>query len=109
MEPTQPDYNPYAAPESLEPAMKQVPVLGLRETSVPCPGCGSANIATVPYNPLVGRAGPRAIDHVRCNDCGVQFNGESGKRIRGSVLRHLLPIILLAMGIAFVVVLSLFG
>jgi len=51
-------------------------------------------VAPVPYSPLIGRNGPRAIDHVRCHACGTQYNGETGREITSTVGRHLYPALL---------------
>ncbi len=72
------DENPYASPQTMSPAPARPLKAPSEHESAPCPRCRSKNAETVPYDPLRGRAGPTARDHVRCHDCGTQFNGETG-------------------------------
>ncbi|MBL7042705.1 MAG: hypothetical protein ISR77_28980 [Pirellulaceae bacterium] len=84
--------NPYASPLT-DNVLPDKPELASLQAS-PCPRCGSNDEKPVPYSPLMGRHGPRAVDHVRCSACGTQYNGETGREITSRLWRHLLPVLL---------------
>jgi len=95
--------NPYASPLT-DNVLPDKPALASLQPS-PCPRCGSNDVSPVPYSPLMGRHGPRAIDHIRCNVCGTQYNGETGREITSKLSRHLFPVFLA--GIAFLLYIGL--
>lgn len=73
-----PDENPFAAPRA-ESESEAKPFD--TDHVMLCPRCESLNVGVVPYNAAKGRAGPRAIDHMQCLDCGTQFDGSTGEPI----------------------------
>ena len=99
----QDETNPYASPAEVAPEEISAKLIA-EIVSVPCPGCSGERADVVPYDPLKGRAGPRAIDHVQCRDCGTQFNGETGRPIHHRFLKTMLfPLIAIAAGLLFAI------
>ncbi len=45
---------------------------------VPCPKCGSTQVEKMSYTWWGGVVGPALLTHVKCNDCGNQYNGKNG-------------------------------
>jgi hypothetical protein len=99
--------NPYASPLA-DSALPDRPVLASPE-AVPCPRCGSTDVGPVPYDPMVGRHGPRAIDHIRCNACRTEYNGETGREIKSKFLRQFLPFLIAGILFLFYLGLMLFS
>jgi hypothetical protein len=86
--------NPYASPLA-DSALPDRPVLASPEA--------------VPYDPMVGRHGPRAIDHIRCNACRTEYNGETGREIKSKFLRQFLPFLIAGILFLFYLGLMLFS
>lgn len=101
--------NPYAPPQTITPAPARPVKAESEDKLAPCPRCNSKNAEVVPYDPLRGRAGPTARDHVRCHDCGTQFNGATGEVVRTyfNVLLLIVAIVLAGGWVALNVLLSL--
>ncbi len=93
-------HNPYASPQA-PMEMEPLPLeLGADNLILPCPSCQSNDVTPVPYDPMRGRAGPLAAEHVRCQRCGVQFNGKTGQPIETRMLMNLvLPFLILVVGL----------
>ncbi len=104
------DENPYAPPRSFIPPRYVSAEGRLPDRIVPCPVCHKSTAVPVPYDPARGRAGPRAVDHVVCTDCGAEYNGETGRPIRNyTLLNVLIPLIAFAGGVIVFVAMILLG
>ena len=44
-----------------------------------CPACGSYAARKIPYAWWGGTLGPALLTHVRCQSCGTQYNGKTGR------------------------------
>ena len=44
-----------------------------------CPACSATNARKVTYTWWGGLLGPKLFHHVKCQDCGVGYNGETGR------------------------------
>jgi transposase-like protein len=44
-----------------------------------CPTCGSYDVKKVPFTWWGGALGPALLTHVRCQGCGTQYNGKTGR------------------------------
>ena len=44
-----------------------------------CPQCGQSNAKKVRYTWWGGAVGPNMFTHVKCQNCGTQYNGKTGK------------------------------
>jgi transposase-like protein len=44
-----------------------------------CPKCGSTSVKKVPFTWWGGALGPALLTHVKCQGCGTQFNGKTGR------------------------------
>ena len=62
----------------------------------PCPQCGSTNAAKVKYTWWGGALGPAMFTHVKCNNCGTQYNGKTGKSNQNSIIIYVLASFVLA-------------
>ena len=54
-----------------------------------CPKCGSTNATKVSFTWWGGALGPRLFSLVKCNSCGTEYNGKTGKPARNSILIYL--------------------
>ena len=45
----------------------------------PCPQCGQAAAEKMKFTWWGGILGPRILTHVKCQACGKQYNGKTGK------------------------------
>lgn len=64
--------------------------------SMPCPKCGSTNVEKVKFTWWGGALGPSLFTHVKCNNCGTQFNGKTGKSNQTNILIYFLASFVLA-------------
>ena len=44
-----------------------------------CPTCGSYAAQKIPSTWWGGTLGPALLTHVRCQSCGTQYNGKTGR------------------------------
>ena len=65
-----------------------------------CPTCGSYAAKKVPYTWWGGTLGPALLTHVRCQSCGTQYNGKTG-RSNTTAITIFLMIASLAMAVFF--------
>jgi predicted nucleic-acid-binding Zn-ribbon protein len=61
-----------------------------------CPKCGSTNAKKVSFTWWGGALGPALFSLVKCNSCGTEYNGKTGKAARNSMLIYLAVSFLLA-------------
>jgi len=54
-----------------------------------CPKCGSTNVKKVPFTWWGGALGPALLTHVKCQGCGNQFNGKTGRSNSSSIAVYL--------------------
>jgi len=52
----------------------------------PCPNCGQSNAKKVNYTWWGGMFGPNILTHVKCQNCGTQNNGKTGKSNQTNIL-----------------------
>jgi len=52
----------------------------------PCPNCGQRNARKVKYTWWGGALGPNMFTHVKCENCGTEYNGKSGKSNRTNII-----------------------
>jgi hypothetical protein len=103
------DFNPYAPPQTVD-----APPARAREEELilPCPNCASENAAPAPYNWWRGRRAPKAIQHVVCDDCRCEYNGETGHPYppaRSPVLWFVLALLLFLAYFSLIFVGAIFG
>ena len=61
-----------------------------------CPKCGSTNAKKVSFTWWGGALGPALFSLVKCNSCGTEYNGKTGRPARNSMLIYLAVSFLLA-------------
>lgn len=67
--------NPYASPTAA----------GVKKTDkslgeyAPCPSCQNTVAKKISFTWWGGAVGPRLFTHVKCNRCGNQYNGKTGR------------------------------
>jgi uncharacterized Zn finger protein len=54
----------------------------------PCPNCGQSNAAKVKYTWWGGALGPSMFTHVKCESCGTQYNGKTGKSNQTNIILY---------------------
>jgi len=102
------DFNPYATPEYEEPSLKPMAPVEMAKPK-PCPSCGGENATPVPYSAWYGRRAPKAIQELRCDNCGCEFDGETGKAYparKNPVVWFVIALFLFLAYVAFLVALS---
>jgi len=67
----------------------------------PCPNCGQSNAKLVNFTWWGGALGPRMFTHVKCENCGTQYNGTTGKSNQQSIIIYMLVSVVLAFCICF--------
>ena len=75
----------------------------------PCPNCGQSNAKKVGYTWWGGALGPGLMTHVKCQNCGTQYNGKTGQSNRNNIIIYFVAsfviVFLLCGGLAFLNVL----
>jgi rubredoxin len=66
-----------------------------------CPKCGSTNAKKISFTWWGGALGPALFNLVKCNTCGTEYNGKTGKPTQNSMLIYL--------AVSFVLVFCLCG
>lgn len=61
-----------------------------------CPKCGSTDAKKISFTWWGGALGPSLFSLVKCNSCGTEYNGKTGKPTRNSMLIYLAVSFLLA-------------
>ena len=56
----------------------------------PCPNCGQSNAKKVSYTWWGGALGPSMFTHVKCQNCGTQYNGKTGKSNQQNIIIYTL-------------------
>ncbi len=56
----------------------------------PCPNCGQSNAKKVSFTWWGGALGPSLITHVKCQNCGAEYNGKSGKSNQQGIIIYIL-------------------
>ena len=54
-----------------------------------CPQCGSTSVKKIPFTWWGGALGPALLTHVRCQGCGTQFNGKTGRSNSSAIAVYL--------------------
>lgn len=54
----------------------------------PCPNCGATNAEKIKFTWWGGALGPSMMTHVKCSNCGTQFNGKTGKSNQTNILLY---------------------
>ena len=54
----------------------------------PCPNCGQSNAKKVRYTWWGGALGPNMFTHVKCQNCGTQYNGKTGKSNQTNIILY---------------------
>jgi transposase-like protein len=71
----------------------------------PCPNCGSTNVEKVKFTWWGGALGPSMFTHVKCKNCGTQFNGKTGKSNQTNIILYFVASFVIAFcacgGLAF--------
>ncbi len=71
----------------------------------PCPNCGQSNAKKVSYTWWGGALGPSMMTHVKCQNCGTQYNGKTGQSNRNSIIIYFVASFVIAFfvcgGLAF--------
>ena len=63
---------------------------------VPCPRCGNPNVQKVGWTLWGGALGPRLLNHVKCPNCGMTYNGKTGQsNMTKIILYQAIPVLIL--------------
>jgi uncharacterized Zn finger protein len=58
-----------------------------------CPKCGKSDAKKLTYTWWGGAFGPKLLNHVKCNECGTQYNGKTGQSNTVSIIVYMLAMI----------------
>lgn len=61
-----------------------------------CPKCGQTNAKKVSFTWWGGALGPSLMTHVKCQNCGTEYNGKTGKTNQQNILLYFLFSFILA-------------
>jgi uncharacterized protein (DUF983 family) len=61
-----------------------------------CPKCGATNAQKVNFTWWGGALGPRLLNHVKCNNCGTQYNGKTGQSNTTAIVIYTVVILVIA-------------
>ena len=53
-----------------------------------CPKCGQSNAKKVSYTWWGGALGPSMFTHFKCQSCGTQYNGKTGKSNQQNIILY---------------------
>jgi len=56
----------------------------------PCPKCESTTATKVKFTWWGGALGPNMFTHVKCQNCGTEYNGKTGKSNQTNILIYFL-------------------
>ncbi|MFZ1040899.1 MAG: hypothetical protein WAN58_06270 [Anaerolineales bacterium] len=62
--------------------------------NAPCPKCGSTDAKKVSITWWGGALGPRLFNLVKCNSCGTEYNGKTGKPNQQNMIIYIIVSIL---------------
>ena len=63
---------------------------------MPCPKCRRTNATKVKFTWWGGALGPSMLTHVKCDNCGTEFNGKTGKSNQNNIMIYFLVIFVIA-------------
>lgn len=63
-----------------------------------CPGCESREASSVTFTWWGGVLGPRLLSHVRCRNCGAQYNAKTGRPNTTAIAVYLAVVGVIAAG-----------
>ena len=55
-----------------------------------CPKCGQSNAKKVSYTFWGGALGPSLMTHVKCQNCGTEYNGKTGQSNQKNIIIYIL-------------------
>jgi len=61
-----------------------------------CPNCGQSNAKKVRYTWWGGALGPALFSHVKCQNCGTEYNGKTGQSNKQNIVIYFLAGIFIA-------------
>lgn len=67
---------------------------------VPCPRCRRPDPEQVKFTWWGGMLGPRLLKHVKCNGCGLAYNGKSGQSNTTNIVIYSVVLGVISLGIA---------
>ncbi|HET7145161.1 MAG TPA: hypothetical protein VFI68_14170 [Anaerolineales bacterium] len=56
----------------------------------PCPNCGQSNAKKIRYTWWGGALGPAIFSHVKCQNCGTEYNGKTGQSNKQNIVIYFL-------------------
>jgi hypothetical protein len=74
---------------------------------VNCPRCGSDRIAKVSYTWWGGFIGPAMLTHVKCQDCGLAYNGRTGQSNTAGIIIYSVVVGVIAFVVFFAIFFAL--
>ena len=68
---------------------------------VACPRCHSTNVRLMNFTWWGGVLGPKIFSHVKCQDCGTQYNGKTGRPNTTVIIVYTVVVFVVAAGVVF--------
>jgi hypothetical protein len=71
-----------------------------------CPNCSNREATAVSFTWWGGLLGPRLLNHVRCDQCGTEYNGRTGRSNTTGIVIYAVVAGVLALAITFAVIMA---
>jgi hypothetical protein len=71
-----------------------------------CPNCANREATAVSFTWWGGLLGPRLLNHVRCDQCGTEYNGRTGQPNTTGIIIYAVVVGVLALAITFAVIMA---
>lgn len=101
--PWQQNYPPAGYPPQNYPPQAQWQAAGGMGEYVPCPRCMRPDPEKVNFTWWGGMIGPRLLKHVKCNGCGLAYNGKSGQSNTTNIVIYSVVLGVISLVIVFIV------
>lgn len=99
-----PPQNPYQQnPYQQNPYQQQYPYPTAMSPYVPCPQCRTPGPQPVKFTWWGGMLGPKMLSHVKCQQCGLAYNGKSGQSNTTGIVIYAVVINVVVLGIIILI------
>jgi rubredoxin len=91
--------NPYEPPKHPEQLPESHP--DLPYGWVACPQCKGTELSQPSFTWWGGALGPRLLNHVKCQTCGMGFNAKTGKSNTPAIVIYQVVALVIVIGLSF--------
>lgn len=73
---------------------------------VPCPRCYTPSPQPVKFTWWGGLLGPKMLSHVKCQQCGLAYNGKSGKSNTTGIVIYSVIVFVIVLGVSLLIMVA---